>query len=310
MPPIEGLKEAGFITNVEAVSLPKLPRRLAVLGGGPIGIEFAQIFRRFGVEVTVVERSPHILDTEDRELAEMLGKLLGEEGIRLKTGLELTRVRRDNSGKHLALKDKDGKEESLTVDEILVAVGREPALESLDLEVAGVKTGKEGIKVDRHLRTSIAHIWAAGDITGGYQFTHVAYEQGKVAAHNAFAAEPASFDERVIPWVTYTYPALAHVGQTEEQLREDKVRYKVGRMRFAEVERAVADGQTDGLVKLLVDEQGKILGGHILGFNAGSLLAPVILAMKANISADTLAATILPYPTMAEGVRWAADRLE
>src|SRR5450759_2666947 len=175
-------------------------------------------------------------------------------------------------------------------------MGRLSVLASLQLEKAGVKTSKNSIEVDATLRTSVPHIWAAGDVTGDLQFTHVAYEQGKLAAQNAFAQEPQAFDNRVIPWVTYTDPALAHVGKTEEQLRKDGVR-------------AVAEGKTDGLVKLLVDTQGKVLGGHILAPAAGDLLAPIILAMQAGLPIETLASTIMPYPNMVEGVRWAADKL-
>ncbi|MCZ7573243.1 MAG: FAD-dependent oxidoreductase [Ardenticatenaceae bacterium] len=241
VPPIDGLREVGFLTNIEAVSLAPLPRRLAIVGGGPIGVEFAQLFHRFGVAVTVLEMADHILPKDDRELIDRLAGLLVDEGVRL--------------------------------------------------------------------RTSVAHIWAAGDVTGGYQFTHVAAEQGQLAAHNAFASRPTSFDDRVVPWVTYTDPALAHVGQTEEQLREAGVRYRVARLALNELDRAITTGETDGLVKLLADEEGQLLGGQILAPNAGDLIAPVVLAMHARLPVKVLAETILPYPTMAEGVRWAADKL-
>jgi dihydrolipoamide dehydrogenase len=309
IPSIEGLNEVGYITNVQAVSLPRLPKRLAIVGGGAIGIEFAQLFHRFGVEVTVLEHSPALLDKEDRELADMVCTVLGREGLRLETHVELRRVQRDPAGKCLTIRCENHEEEQLVVDEILLAIGRRPALASLQLEKAGVKTAKNGIEVDATLRTSVPHIWASGDATGDLQFTHVAYEQGKLAAQNAFAQEPQAFENRVIPWVTYTDPALAHVGKTEEQLREDGVEYRAARMFFKDVERAVAEGKTDGLVKLLVDKQGKILGGHILAPAAGDLLAPIILAMQAGLPVETLASTIMPYPNMVEGVRWAADKL-
>ena len=290
VPPIEGLSDVGYITNIEAVSLPTLPRRLAILGGGAIGMEFAQLFHRFGVEVTVLEHSPALLDKEDRELAESLCKLLTDEGLRLETSVELLRIQRDSTGKHLTIRCGEREEEQL------------------HLERAGVKTSKKGIDVDATLRSSQPHIWAAGDVTGALQFTHVAYEQGKLAAQNAFASDPRPFAGRVIPWVTYTKPALSHVGKTEEQLRQDGVDYRVARMFFKDVERAVAEGKTAGLVKLLVDNQGAILGGHILAEGAGDMLAPIILAMQTGVTAETLATTIMPYPNMVEGVRWAADK--
>lgn len=309
VPPIEGLEKAGFITNVEAVALSSLPRRLAIVGGGAIGMEFAQMFHRFGVSVTVLERSSYPLDKEDRELADQLCDLLTGEGIHIETGAELQHVQKTSDGKKLTYRCKDGTQQELVADEILLALGRRPTLEKLNLEAIGVKTGKKGIVVDEYLRTSVPHIWAAGDVTGGLQFTHVAYQQGKVAAHNALADHLQPFDGSVTSWVTYTDPPLAHVGKTEEQLREQGIAYRVGRMKFSEVERAITMGQTVGLVKLLVDQQDNILGGHILGARADDLLAPVIVAMHARIPVKQLASTIIPYPTLSEAVRWAADRL-
>lgn len=308
VPPVGGLDETGFITNVQAVSLPALPKRLAVVGGGALGIEFAQMFHRFGVEVTVLERSSMLLDKEDREVADTLCSLLTKEGLRLETSTELKHVQRDARGKCLTIRCGERSEEQLVVDEILLASGRRPSLASLHLERAGVKTSKKGVEVDTTLRTNVPHIWAAGDVTGGLQFTHVAYEQGKLAAHNAFAQEAQPFDGSVVPWVTFSDPALAHVGKTEEQLQQEKVEYRAARMYFKDVERAIARGATAGLVKLLVGEQGRILGGHILAPEAGDLLAPIILAMHAGLSAETVASTIMPYPTMVEGVRWAAGQ--
>ncbi|HLX55573.1 MAG TPA: FAD-dependent oxidoreductase [Ktedonobacteraceae bacterium] len=309
VPPIEGLQEAGFITNVQAVSLPVLPQRLAIIGGGAIGIEFAQLFHRFGVDVTVLERGTQLLDKEDRELAEQLCTLLTKEGIRLETNAELRRVQRDGERKRLTIRCDRRSEEELVVDEILMSVGRHPVLKSLNLEAAGVKFSKKGIEVDATLRTNVPHIWAAGDVTGGYQFTHVASEQGKLAVRNAFAHEAQPFDDRVIPWATFTDPALAHVGKTEEQLQEEGVAYRVGRMSFNQNERAIMQGETAGLVKLLVDMQGMILGGHVLASGGDELLAPIVVAMHANVPVTTLAATILPYPTLSECLRGAAGKL-
>ncbi len=308
VPPIEGLREAGYITNVQAVSLPNLPRRLAIIGGGAIGIEFAQMFARFGVEVTVLERGAQLLDKEDREVAEQLCDLLTKEGIRFETGAELKRVEKDAQGcKHLTIRRDSGLEEQLVVDELLLAMGRRPELQSLHLEAAGVQTGKKGIEVDASLRTNVPHIWAAGDVTGGYQFTHVASEQGKLVAHNTFADEAQPFDDRAIPWATLTDPALAHVGKTEEQLREKNIPYRTGRASFSQNERATIEGATAGLVKLLVDVQGHILGGHILTAHGDDLLAPIVVAMRANIPVSKLAETVLPYPTLSEAVRVAAE---
>jgi pyruvate/2-oxoglutarate dehydrogenase complex dihydrolipoamide dehydrogenase (E3) component len=310
VPDVPGLRDAGFITNKEAVYLSRLPRRLAIVGGGPIGIEFAQMFHRFDVEVTVLEAGKTLLAKDDRELADRLCELLAAEGIRMETGVELRRVAAEGGQKQLTFRCADRSEERLLVDEVLVAAGFHPALDTLDLDAAGVETGDDGIVVDEALRTSVPHIWAAGDVLGGYQFTHVAFDQGRLAASNAFADRPEPFDDRAIPWVTFTDPELAHVGKTEEQLREDGVRYTVGRKPMDGVERAVAIRQTEGQVKLLVGDDGKILGGHILAASAGELIAPVVLAMRAGIDARALAQAILPYPTLAEGVRWAAEEAQ
>jgi pyruvate/2-oxoglutarate dehydrogenase complex dihydrolipoamide dehydrogenase (E3) component len=200
-------------------------------------------------------------------------------------------------------------EQGLEVDELLIAVGRRAAFTELNPEAAGVKTHKKGILVDETLRTSVPHIWAAGDVASPYQFTHVASEQGKLAVHNAFSSNPLPFDDRVIPWGIYTYPSLAHVGKTEQQLREDKVQYRSACVPFSENERAITEGKTEGLIKLLVDSGGIILGCHILGTRADDLLAPIILAMHASLPIHDLASTILPYPTVSEIVRVAAEKL-
>ncbi len=310
IPPIEGLQEAGYITNVEAVSLPVLPKRLAIMGGGPIGIEFSQMFARFGVEVTVIEKTPELLETEDRDLAERLVSQLAREGVSFKAGAEVVAARKDASGKRLTLQNKGGRQSEVVADEILVAVGRTPALDELNLEKAGVERTGKGVRVDENLRTNAPHIWAAGDIASKYQFTHVASEQGKRAALNAFASEPEPFDDKVIPWGIYTFPSIAHVGQTEQELRETGQEYVAARHTFEEVARAITDAQTGGMVKLLASPSGRILGGHILADDAGNLLSPVVLAMKAGLTVKTLAETIQPYPTLAEAVMQAARQLQ
>ena len=306
VPEVEGLAETGYITNIEAVSLPTLPKRLAILGSGAIGIEFAQLFSRFGVEVTVLERESHLLSTEDRELADQLCSLLADEGIILKTDVDLRQVKQDLDSKRLTLRCGDQPEESLLVDEILVATGRRPVLDELKLDVVGVKTNKKGVVVDDMLRTSVEHIWAVGDITGGFPFTHVANEEAEHAVQNAFAKEPQPFNNEAIPWVTYTSPELSHVGKTEEELRDAKISFKVVHSAMEENDRAKTNGITAGLVKLLVGDDGQILGGHILSEQAGELIAPVVLAMRAKLSVSQLADAIMPYPTLVSSVRNAA----
>lgn len=309
IPEIDGLSKAGYITNVEAVSLPELPKRLVVIGGGPIGLEFAQMFSRLGAQVTVLERGERPLPREDPELAMLLCSQLTAEGIRLEFGAEMRCGDIDEHGKHIHLHGKDGKKEDLTADQLLIAVGRKPALDKLNLEAAGVQYTEDGVTTDATLRTNVPHIWAAGDITSKYQFTHVASDQGKLVAHNVFARKPKEFDDRVIPWVTFTDPELARVGMLEAELKEAKIEYRVGRAYFNKLDRAIANNQTFGSVKLLADMDGNILGGHILSANAGELIAPIIYAMRFGLTAKKMAGAMLPYPTMAEAVRWAASQL-
>jgi len=309
IPDIEGLSETGYITNVEAVSLLELPKRLVVIGAGPIGLEFAQMFSRFGVKVDVLEREKQPLPREDSELAMALCSQLRAEGIRLEFSSEMRCGEINKRGKHIHIHGAKGKEEELVADQILVMVGRQPALNALNLETAGVQYTDKGIPTDAILRTNVAHIWAAGDITSQYQFSHVAAAQGKLVAHNVFARKPQAFDDRIIPWVTFTDPELARVGMTEADLQESKIKYRVGRVDFKKLDRAITTDQTCGSVKLLAGADGKILGGHILGANAGDLIAPVVYAMRFGLTVKMMAEAMLPYPTMAEAVRGAAAQL-
>ncbi len=306
IPDIEGLSETGYITNIEAVSLPELPKRLIVIGAGPIGLEFAQMFSRFGVRVVVLERGEQPLPREDRDLALELCAQLTAEGIRLEFGIEMRCGEINEHGKNIHVHCQGGQDEDLIADQLLVAVGRRPALDTLNLDAAGVQYTDEGIPTNATLRTNVPHIWAAGDITSKYQFTHVASDQGKRVAHNVFAQEPIAFDDRVIPWVTFTDPELARVGLLEADLQEAKIEYRVGRAYFNKLDRAIANDQTFGSVKMLAGVDGKILGGHILGTNAGDLIAPIVYAMRFGLTAQMIAEAMLPYPTMAEAVRWAA----
>jgi pyruvate/2-oxoglutarate dehydrogenase complex dihydrolipoamide dehydrogenase (E3) component len=310
IPECEGVQETGFITNVEAVSLPKLPKSLAIIGGGPIGIEFAQLFHRFGVEVTVLEQAPALLSKDDQELADRLCGLLGNEGIRLETNVDLRRAERASDGKRLTIRCGDKDEEILVVEEVLLATGRKPRYDTLHPDKAGIETNEDGMVVSDTLRTSVAHIWVAGDVARDFPFTHVAAAQANLAIHNAFADEAQAWNRHAIPWVTYTDPELAHVGKTEEELKEEGTAYRVGRLELKKLDRAITEGETEGLVKLLADEKGKLLGGHILAPRAGELIAPVVLAMRQGLDVSALAETILPYPTLTEGVRWAATELE
>ena len=317
VPPIPGLADVPYLTNETIFSLTERPATLLVLGGGPIGLELAQAFTRLGSTVHVFEASPRLLPREDHETAELLGQRLEADGVRLHVGMTATHVERGPDGRGIRLTatsnsdSTNGSRETLTLDgdALLVATGRTPRLDGLELARAGVEAGKGGIMVDEALRTTAEGVWAAGDCVGPLRFTHVADYQARLVVRNAFFPLRDKADYSVVPWVTFTEPELAHVGLTEEEARErhgDGVR--VWRRPFADVDRAITDGETAGLVKLVTTPRGKILGGHILGHGAGNMIGEITLAMKHGISAQALGNTMHPYPTYPEAIKQAAEQ--
>ena len=310
VPPIPGLEETGFFTHAEAFERTDLPPSLAVIGGGAIGVELAQSFRRLGVEVTVIEMMDRLLVREEPELADRLTRSLEAEGVRVITGRVVTRAEPSEAGARLRIEDPNGGNQVSYVEaaEVLVAVGRQPNTEDLGLEAAGVETDRGWVTVDDRLRTSQRHIFGAGDVTGGYLFTHVADHEARTVVQNALLPVRAKIDYSVIPWCTYTDPELAHVGLTEEEARErhgDSVSSHV--YDLSGLDRAIAERDAVGCVKVVVDRRGRILGGHILGPSAGTMIAEIALAMKHGISIGSLSSLVHPYPTMSEGVRRVAD---
>lgn len=308
-PPITGLPEVGYITNVEAVALPTLPRSLAIIGGGVVAVEFAQIFARFGVEVTILGSADRLLPKEDADLSHALRVILEREGVRVETGVRVRAADMRDGLKCLAGVRGGNLVEFCQVEEILVAAGRAPAVEGLNLETAGVAyDAKTGITVDDELRTTAPHIWAIGDVVSRYAFTHVADYQARIAEHNAMSRQPPRrVDYRVVPWATFTDPELARVGLTEQEAQDAGHDVKVAVVPIKDLARAVTSGETDGMVKLIADRgTGEILGGHILAAHAGEMLAEVALAMRARLPAAAIADTMHAYPTLSEGVFWAA----
>ncbi|UCE76238.1 MAG: mercuric reductase [Gammaproteobacteria bacterium] len=295
IPPIAGLEEAGFATNENLFSLRELPGRLVVLGGGPIGVEMAQAFARLGSQVTLVERLPHLLPQEDPELADALRDLLIAEGIRIHTDTSAERVRVSNDTRVLECSG----DLNLEADQLLVAVGRRPSLEGLNLEAAGVEYDRRGIGVDSRMRTSKKHIFACGDVCGPYPFTHMAEYQAGIVISNAVFRFPKQADYSVVPWVTYTDPELARVGLTAKQAADKGLDPVVLRFPFKDIDRAIAEVEPHGFVKLVTHKK-KILGASILGPHAGELLHEVVLAMKTGASIGDISTTIHAYPTLAQ----------
>ena len=298
-PHLAGAEKVRILNNETIFGLDRLPRHLVVLGAGPIGIEMAQAFRRLGSRVTVVSRSAGILDRDDPELTPLLLNHLRGEGIRFLLGAGVDRAEDGavytNSG------------ERLEADAILAAIGRRPNLDSLNLAAAGVETNQKGIVVDRRCRTSAKHIYACGDVAGRYLFTHMAEHMAKVAVTNAILHVPVRLDEDHVTWCTFTDPELAHVGRQEKELKQAGVRYSAYRFPYAQLDRAVTESESTGLIKVLAGRRGRILGVSILGASAGEMIGEWAVAMKNGISLDKISATIHPYPTYVLGNRRAAD---
>ncbi len=306
-PPIKDLEEVGYLTHVEALQLDELPRSMVIVGSGPIGCEFAQIYARFGSKVTLVSSSPLPLAKEDPEIGEVAKQVLIADGVTFHGGYRADEARIEGGEKVLTATNKQGEKIEARGEEILVAAGRAPTAGSLALENAGIELEKKGLTVDEHLRTTAENVYAAGDITGKYLFTHVAEYQGRTALRNALFPVKTKADHRVVPWTTFTDPEVARVGLTEEQARGQHEGVKVFRQPFSGVDRAIADGETVGFVKIVTDKKGKILGGHIIGPDAGNLIHEIVLAMQKNIPVQTLSTTIHVYPTLAQANQRAAD---
>jgi len=249
VPPIPGLNETGYITNVEALELELVPARLAIIGGGPIGVEFAQIFAAFGSRVHIYEALDRILIGEDENVSHAVVGLFAKQGISVSTSVMVSEVQATGSGKLIVAKGADGQEKSAAYDEILVATGRKPAIDDLNLPAAGVEVTKRGISVDAALRTSVPHIWAAGDVTGTFLFTFVAGEQGKTAVTNAVGNKRIELNYDVLPRATFCAPEVASVGLTEKQALEKGHRVKVGKYDYANLTRAIVSMKPMALLR-------------------------------------------------------------
>jgi dihydrolipoamide dehydrogenase len=309
-PPIPGLKEAGFITNIEALKLEKVPARLAIIGGGPIGVEFAQIFSSFGSTVHIYEALERILINEDEEISNSLTGLFTKQGISVLPSIKIANIQKTGSGKSIQFQDASGAASTKEYDEILVATGRRPAIDNLDLPEAGVDTNKKGIVIDSSMRTSVPHIWAAGDVTGTYNFTFIAWEQGEVAALNATGDNQKKLDYTVLPRATFCDPEVASVGLTEKQAQEQGHRVKIGKFDYANLSRSIVANEMDGFIKIVAEEDsGRILGGHILGAEASSLIHELALAMRMGATISDVGNMFHAYPTLSEGVRYACQAI-
>jgi len=303
IPSIPGLAEAGFRTNNDIFELTSIPRRLAVIGGGPIGVEMAQAFQNLGSDVTLIQSGPRILPRDDADLAARLQAILVRQGIRLLTNAQVESIRRTSGEAKLQIKHDTGAED-VDADEILVAVGRN-ANTGMNLEVAGVAFNEGGVVVNAKLQTTVKHIYACGDVVGPHRFTHMAGYQAGVVVANAIFHFPKKVNDRALPWCTFTDPELAHVGLTEQEAQNRGIKCSIVTVDLASVDRAVCDG-AEGLVKIVVGKRDRVLGAQILAPRAGEMIHEFAMLISSGMKLPALRDTIHCYPTYSDAVRKAA----
>lgn len=310
IPPIEGLKDIPFLTNENVFDLKELPESLIVLGGGPIGCELAQALNRLGVKVTVVEKDERILIREEPDLAKYVENQFRREGIILMTGREAVRFIKENNGISAVVKGKDGREETVSASNVLVAVGRAPNTGGLDLTKAGVECTSRGVKVNEYLQTTHPGIFACGDIASPYQFSHVAAYQAGICVRNALFKRIAwqKADYSNVAWATFTDPELAHLGLTEKEAAEKYPETKVYTTPYTNSDRAVTDVEKEGLIKVITGRKGRILGAHVVGAGAGDVIQGFLVAKSQKIPLSRLAQTMFIYPTLSELVKKTAAK--
>ena len=311
-PRIEGIEEVGYLTNETVFSLTELPKRLAVIGGGPIGCELAQAFQRLGSEVILFHKGSHLLNKEDPDAAQIVQQTFIKEGIRLVLTCQLQGVKQSEDGKVINFVC-DGKEESIVVDEILAGAGRKPNVEGLNLEAVGVTYDpRQGVKVNDNLQTTNPKIYGAGDICMNWKFTHAADAAARIVIKNTlfspFGLGKSKLSDLVMPWVTFTDPEIAHVGMYEEEAQAKGIDCNTIKIDFDHVDRALADGETEGFLKILHKRgSDEILGATIVARHAGETISEVTTAIVGGMGLSKLAGVIHPYPTQAEAIKKSAD---
>jgi pyruvate/2-oxoglutarate dehydrogenase complex dihydrolipoamide dehydrogenase (E3) component len=300
IPPIDGLDRTPYITNKEIWSLDHLPKSLVILGAGPIAIEMAQAFGRLGSKVTVVQRSNQILSTEDKDMADTVMEVLQSEGVTFYLGSAVLGVRDLGNEREVTIQNGANTTSKIRGEKILVAMGREANVTGLGLEGLGIDFTGKGIQVDNRLRTKQKHIYAAGDVTGQYQFTHAAGYEGGVVFTNAIFHLPRKVDYTFLPWCTYTDPELASIGMNEKAAEAAGIEYAVWTEEFKGNDRSLAEGERVGKIKMILDGKEKPIGVQILGPQAGELLNEWVAVLNGKMKLSTLASAVHPYPTLGE----------
>lgn len=299
IPPIPGLDKVNFYTNETIFDLKELPKHLVIIGGGPIGVELAHSFVRFGCDVTILEAFK-ALPKDDPAATTQLKMILSNQGLKLFENIKIEGIQKWSKGVLIKCKGPDDKHFEIIASHLLVATGRRANTASLNLNAAGIHATPKGVEVTKYLQTSNKKVYAIGDCTGGYQFTHVAGYHAGLAIRNSIFGLRTALETRAIPWVTYTDPELAHVGLTEEMASDQNIPFKVLQMDFKENDRAQAEGDTQGFIKVLVSPKGQVLGATILGKHAGELIYPWVMIIQNKLKLTALTGSMAPYPTLNE----------
>ena len=298
-PPIPGLDLPGVVTSDELLDDISPRDSMVIIGGGVIGIEFAGIYKAFGAEVTIVEFMPKIIPNMDKEITDRLQKLLEKKGIQFMVGTKVEEISKSGSGLSVTV-DKDGTKSSLPCDEVLVSTGRELDIEGLNLDSLGIAYDRKGVKVDENFQTNVPGIYAIGDVIGGVMLAHVASDEGKVCVER-MAGEDARVDYDLVPSAVFTFPEVASVGMSEEQVKEKGLEYEVGKFQFSGNGKALTMNNAEGMIKVIVSkDKQRILGVHIVGPNASDLLTEAALAMRGEFTVEEVANTMHGHPTLSE----------
>lgn len=305
VPPIEGLVETPYLTNENVYDLKSVPKKIIVLGGGPIGCELAQALQHLGSEIHLIQRNKRLLPKEEPQASELILRKFLKQGIRVYLTSTTKKVQSISKKEIMVTFDHEGNTRSVTADSVLVAIGRSPNIAGLGLEKIGIKTSARGIEHNHKLQTNIRHIYVAGDVAGDYFFTHWAGIQASTAVRNMFLPIKKTFAPKVLSWVTFTNPEIAHAGPTEEEIEKRGLLYKTVTINYDEIDRAVAEGHTDGFIKMFIGQSGRIIGAQIAGYRAGELIHEIVLAMECGIHVKRLMSIIHVYPTYSSGIQQA-----
>ncbi|MBD1393905.1 mercuric reductase [Mucilaginibacter glaciei] len=301
---IKGLDEIDYLTSHSILELEKVPEHLLVIGGNYIGLEFGQMFRRFGSKITIIEKSAQLLSREDEDIASAVTDILTGEGLTIHTNAKISKFRQKEKGKITATMLVEGKETRIKCSHVLIAVGRSPQTETLDLNKAGIKTGEKGeVLVNTKLETNIKGIYALGDVKGGPAFTHIAYNDYTIVYRNLIENQNLSIKNRPVPYCMFTDPELGRVGITEKDAKEQGLKYEVAKLPMAHVARAIETGDTRGLMKAIVDPKTKkILGVAIVGTEGGEIMTVLQMAMMGGITYDRIRYCVFAHPTYSESL--------